>query len=162
LLIQVDDCQKEIEINDSIRKMIEKVVFLSFEQEEFHIPSEINIIFVDNNEIKELNNEHRGIDKPTDVLSFPLADFENGRLDMSEFDKDPETDLLLLGDIFISTEKCLAQAKDYGHSIEREMMFLVCHGVFHLLGYDHQTPQEEMVMFEKQEKVLSKLGLKRG
>ena len=111
-----------------------------------------NVIFVDSDKIKELNKTYRNIDRETDVISFALEDgeaninFEFGRL---------------LGDIYICVPKMKAQAKEYGHSIAREMGFLTVHGLLHLLGYDHMTKEEEKVMFAKQEEILNAYGLKR-
>ena len=111
-----------------------------------------NVIFVDSDKIRELNKTYRNIDRETDVISFALEDgeaninFEFGRL---------------LGDIYICVPKMKAQAKEYGHSIAREMGFLTIHGLLHLLGYDHMTKEEEKKMFAKQEEILNAYGLKR-
>ncbi len=111
-----------------------------------------NVIFVDSDKIRELNKTYRNIDRETDVISFALEDgeaninFEFGRL---------------LGDIYICVPKMKAQAKEYGHSIAREMGFLTVHGLLHLLGYDHMTKEEEKIMFAKQEEILNAYGLKR-
>ena len=111
-----------------------------------------NVIFVDSDKIRQLNREYRPIDKETDVISFALEDgeaninFEFGRL---------------LGDIYICVPRMKAQAKEYGHSLAREMGFLTIHGLLHLLGYDHMTKEEEKVMFAKQEEILDAYGLKR-
>ncbi len=109
---------------------------------------------VDNERIRGMNAEFRGIDRETDVLSFPLGDEEG-------FEVDPDTDAILLGDIVISLERANAQAEEYGHSFKREVAFLITHSLFHLLGYDHMTEDEEKEMFAKQEKVLQKLGITR-
>lgn len=103
---------------------------------------EISIALVDNEQIRDLNKMYRGIDEPTDVLSFPMDDE-------------------IWGDIIISTDKVISQAEEYGHSLERELGFLVVHGILHLLGYDHQTPEEEAVMRQKEEKILTELKLSR-
>ena len=111
-----------------------------------------NVIFVDSDKIRELNKTYRNIDRETDVISFALEDgeaninFEFGRL---------------LGDIYICVPKMKAQAKEYGHSIAREMGFLTVHGLLHLLGYDHMSKEEEKIMFAKQEEILNAYGLKR-
>ena len=109
-----------------------------------------------NEGIRELNKEHRDIDRETDVLSFPLGDDENG------YEVDPDTDAIMLGDIVISLEKAKQQAEEYGHSYRREVAFLLTHSLFHLLGYDHvNSEEEEKEMFGKQDKVLDKLGITR-
>lgn len=123
-------------------------------EEEIEDDAEVSLTFTDNEEIRKLNAEYRDIDRETDVLSFPLGD-ENG------YEVNPETDALLLGDIVISLEKAKAQAEEYGHTMKREVAFLIAHSLFHLLGYDHITPEEEKEMFAKQENVLSALGITR-
>ncbi len=111
-----------------------------------------NVIFVDKETIRKLNKDYRGIDRETDVISFALEDgeenipFEFGRL---------------LGDIYICVSKMQEQAKEYGHSVTREMGFLTVHGLLHLLGYDHMTKEEEKIMFQKQKEILDDYGLKR-
>lgn len=117
--------------------------------------AEVNLTVADNAEIHSLNLEYRQKDCATDVLSFPMSDGD-------EFDVDPETNRIILGDIVISAERAAEQAKEYGHSFEREMCFLATHSMFHLLGYDHEVSEkEEKIMFEKQDKVLQKLGISR-
>src|SRR5699024_4127387 len=96
---------------------------------------EVSISFVDNKRIRELNLEYRGVDAPTDVLSFPQYDEEDLIL--------PEGFPVILGDIIISLERALEQAEDFGHSLEREVVYLSIHGFFHLLGYDHETEEEQ-------------------
>ena len=111
-----------------------------------------NVIFVDSKTITELNKNYRGIDRETDVISFALEDGE----------KNPEFEFgRLLGDIYICVPKMRMQAKEYGHSLTREMGFLTIHGLLHLLGYDHMTKEEEKIMFAKQEEILNAYGLKR-
>ena len=117
--------------------------------------AEVSLTVVDNEEIRELNNEFRGKDSATDVLSFPMSD-------SGEYDVNPETGRIMLGDIVISSEKARQQAGEYGHSFEREMCFLATHSMFHLLGYDHELgEEEEKIMFQKQSKVLDRLGIVR-
>ncbi|MGI6130035.1 MAG: rRNA maturation RNase YbeY [bacterium] len=115
--------------------------------------SEVSVVLVDNNRIWELNKKWRGINSPTDVLSFALRDTEDSMQPMT--DDQPE----LLGDVIISVPLARLQAIEYGHSIERELAFLLSHGILHLLGYDHQTLQSEELMRTKQEKVLAAFGL---
>ena len=110
-----------------------------------------SIIFVDNEKIHELNKQFRGVDRPTDVISFALEDAEEEFL----------STIRVLGDIYISIPKMQEQAKEYGHSEKRELAFLVVHGLLHLLGYDHQTEEEEKVMFQIQEEMLNEEGISR-
>ena len=114
--------------------------------------AECNIIIVNDEEIHELNNRYRHIDRPTDVLTFALEDDKTCLLPKGK---------QVLGDIYISIDTARRQAKEYGHGIERELCFLATHGIYHLLGYDHQTKEEEKIMFQKQEEVLQKYGIKR-
>ena len=114
-----------------------------------------------------MNREHRGIDRPTDVLSFPNVDYEtpadfSGIEDSIEDYFDPESGELCLGDIVISVDKVLEQAKEYGHSPKREYAFLIAHSMLHLLGYDHMEPEEAAVMEHKQEEILNRLGITRN
>lgn len=134
---------------------IRKCCAAALDEEKIKGKAEVSLTIVGNEEIRELNREHRQKDSATDVLSFPLS--ENG-----EFDIDPETNRIMLGDIVISAERAAEQAKEYGHSFEREMCFLATHSMFHLLGYDHEiSEEEEKIMFDKQKKVLTKVGINR-
>ena len=110
-----------------------------------------NIIIVDNEYIHQLNKTYRGVDRPTDVISFALED--NGACE-TEFGR-------ILGDIYISIDQARIQAKEYGHSLKRELAFLSIHGFLHLLGYDHMTEEEEKEMFGRQEWILNEYGIKR-
>ena len=110
-----------------------------------------NIIIVDNEYIHQLNKTYRGVDRPTDVISFALED--NGACE-TEFGR-------ILGDIYISIVQARIQAKEYGHSLKRELAFLSIHGFLHLLGYDHMTEEEEKEMFGRQEWILNEYGIKR-
>ena len=113
------------------------------------LKKEFNLIFVTDEEIKRLNQTYRKIDRVTDVLSFALCDVLENEMKNS------------LGDIFIAVDQARRQASEYGHSLKREMAFLAVHGYLHLLGYDHQTKEEEEQMFAKQEAILLQAGLKR-
>ena len=160
--IAIDNEQDVIEYNSKLEELIIKTVETSLSHEGFSIPSEISILLTDDFNIQRINKEYRGIDRPTDVLSFPMTDISKGKLNASCGDFNMDENLLMLGDIVISMETVKRQAEEYGHSFEREMAFLVTHGMFHLLGYDHQNEKDEKEMIQKQEEVLEKLGLKRG
>lgn len=116
--------------------------------------AEVSITFVDDKTIQDLNRDHRGLNRPTDVLSF-------SQLEGEEMGDLPEGQPVPLGDIVVSLERCMEQAADYGHSFERELGFLVAHGMLHLMGYDHQTPEDEAAMMAKTEEILGGLGLTR-
>ena len=151
--------QDIIELCDEHLTIIENVVAKTLELEQFLTDTIVSVTAVDNNEIHSLNKEFRGVDRPTDVLSFPVVEFENGK--MIENSGDYFEDKLNLGDIIFSAEKLKEQSIEYGHSFERELGFLVCHSTLHLLGYDHETEDERQVMRQKEEKTLELLNLTR-
>lgn len=154
IYIEYSNEQDKLSPPDDFEKLVEDCTRAALEEEEIEDDAEVSVTLVDNARIRELNSEFREIDRETDVLSFPLGDDEG-------FEVDPDTDAILLGDIVISLEKAKSQSEEYGHSFKREVAFLVTHSLFHLLGYDHMTPEEETEMFAKQEKVLTKLGITR-
>lgn len=154
IFIDYNNEQDKLAPPEDIEALIEDCARAALEEEEIEDDAEVSVTLVDNARIRELNAEFREIDRETDVLSFPLGD-ENG------FEVDPDTDAILLGDIVISLEKAQSQAEEYGHGFRREVAFLITHSLFHLLGYDHITEEEEKEMFAKQEKVLEKLGITR-
>ena len=139
----------ELEIID-IKKIIKKIAKKINKVEKIKGKHTISFILVDSDKIWEINKEYRKIDSPTDVISFAAID---DSIDGSI----PEE----MGDIFICKERVLSQAQEYGHSVLREFAFLCTHGIYHLLGYDHQNAEEEKVMFEKQEKILKELKIER-
>ncbi|MCB7303261.1 rRNA maturation RNase YbeY [Bariatricus massiliensis] len=126
---------------------------------------QVELLLTMNGEIHEMNREFRQVDRPTDVLSFPMVDYEKPAffepLDTDESLFDPDTGELLLGNIVISKEKVLEQAEEYGHSPKREYAFLIAHSMLHLLGYDHMEENERRIMEEKQKAVLDGLGISR-
>lgn len=154
----ISNDQKKVKIPTGIRMLIRRCCNATLIMEKFHDSAEISVRFVDNEEIHALNKQYRDVDAPTDVLSFPL-----GRVDEDGnalYDENPETGAKVLGDIVISVEKAEEQAKEYEHSLQREMAFLTVHSMLHLLGYDHVNGGLEAVrMREKEETVLVQLGL---
>ena len=126
---------------------------------------QLNLTLTDNEGIHVINKEYRQIDRPTDVLSFPLVDYPEPNVfpdnleEMAEDYFDLDTGELMLGDIIISVEKCKGQAKEYGHSELREYSFLIVHSMLHLFGYDHMEDDERLVMEEKQREILDKAGI---
>ena len=125
----------------------------------------VDLTLVDDAAIREINREFRGIDAPTDVLSFPFLPAD-GPLSASSVERnagntDPDSGDLLLGDVVLSLERAEAQAREYGHSLKREIAFLLAHSALHLLGYDHVRPEDAAVMEAKQEKILADLGIHR-
>lgn len=154
IFIDYNNEQDKLTPPEDMEQLIEKCTAAALAEEEIGDDAEVSVTLVDSARIREMNAEFRGIDRETDVLSFPLGDEEG-------FEVDPDTDAILLGDIVISLEKAQSQAEEYGHSFGREVAFLITHSLFHLLGYDHMTEDEEKEMFAKQEKVLQRLGITR-
>ncbi|MBP3635246.1 MAG: rRNA maturation RNase YbeY [Bacilli bacterium] len=147
---------REIEVfnetNESLDEIRELNKLTSFLADYFNLDNIIfNVIIVDNNKIHEINKEYRNIDKETDVISFALED-----------DKSiTNNDIRVLGDIYISIDKAKQQSKEYGHSLKRELCFLATHGFLHLLGYDHINKEDEKIMFNLQDEILSAYGVGR-
>ena len=129
--------------------------------EEFPYQALVSVLLVENDEIQRINAEFRKKDSVTDVLSFPMLEMEDGKFLDEPGDMDIEEGHLFLGDIVICVPKAVEQAEAYGHTLERELAFLAVHGLYHLLGYDHEEPGREAVMNRKQEQVLSEIGLVR-
>lgn len=154
--VYIDDRQKKMKVPSGTRLLVRRACKAALRFENFPYPAEISVSFVDDEEIRKMNKEFRNIDASTDVLSFPLC--ENDEYETSE-----ETGCVALGDIVISIEHAQAQAEEYGHSFEREVAYLTVHSMLHLLGYDHEAGGLEQVrMREREEGVLSQLGLPRG
>jgi probable rRNA maturation factor len=158
----IENEQTQIEIPQALENLLGKTVLACLKQEVIRVACEINILLTDDESIRQINSQFRNIDAPTDVLSFPMADITKGRINDVGNDSDPNEGLLIIGDIVISAETAKKQSEQYGHTLERELAFLTAHGMYHLLGYDHEDEQDEKEMMEKQETVLDKLGLKRA
>lgn len=154
--IWISNEQETVELTaeqeDLIRQVAERALELAGAAFGTHVS--VSITLVDDAAITDLNRDHRGLASPTDVLSFSQLEGE----DMADL---PEGEPLPLGDIVISLERCVSQAAEYGHTFERELGFLTAHGMLHLLGWDHQTPEEEAAMMAKTEEILAGLGLSR-
>ncbi|MBQ4602311.1 MAG: rRNA maturation RNase YbeY [Clostridia bacterium] len=143
--------QDIIEVTPELKKLIVASVAESLKYEEFPDKCEVSVTLVDNEEIHVLNREYRDVDRPTDVLSFPI------------FDEDDMGGKTILGDIVLSLERAGEQAEEFGHSFEREVAFLTVHSMLHLLGYDHEEGKaQESEMFFRQEAILCKMGLARN
>ena len=143
--ILFDDRQDFIEINGDNCGAIEKAIEEVIKAEELEGDFEVSVSFVTNEEIKELNKEFRNVDSETDVLSFPMDDEFEG--------------VVLLGDIVLSTQRIIEQAKDFGHSLEREMAYLTVHSMLHLLGYDHMNDDEKSEMRSREKEIMKKLQI---
>ena len=154
------------DVDFNAEEVAEAVINQIADMEEVPYEFDIYVTMVDNASIQEINKEHRGIDRPTDVLSFPNLDFMTaGDFSLVEEDEvnyfDPETGMLLMGDIVISVDKVAEQALEYGHSKRREFAFLVAHSMLHLCGYDHMEEEEAAIMEAKQKEALEALGITR-
>ncbi|MEN1759763.1 rRNA maturation RNase YbeY [Anoxynatronum sibiricum] len=146
ILIDIDHRQDIITLTLQQEQLIQQAVTACYELEDWPKDFEVSLSFVMNEEIQTLNRDYRGKDQPTDVLSFPMDTTDNA----------PEK---LLGDIVISVEKMVDQATEYGHSVDREMIYLVVHSTLHLMGYDHMTEKDKQMMREKEETIMKRLAL---
>lgn len=162
-IILEQEYDRDLGIN--YEKIADKVINYALDYEKCPYEAEISLTLTDNNGIHEVNKEFRQIDKPTDVLSFPLIEYETpGEFDfLEEMDEcfNPETGELMLGDILISLDKVYEQANEYGHSVTREYAFLIAHSMLHLMGYDHMEENEAKIMEKKQEEILAALNIGR-
>lgn len=142
-----------VTVEEEIKELetVEKVLYSAIEKEKLEKVS-FNLIIVDNDYIHDLNKNYRNIDRETDVITFALEDEDTIVMPNEE---------RVLGDIYISIDRAKEQANEFGHSLLRELSFLAVHGFYHLLGYDHMTPEDEKVMFKKQEEVLEAYGIRR-
>lgn len=157
----IENEQDKEEWTSELEKLVRDVCEKALDSEECDFDAQISLTLTDNESIREINNEQRGIDRATDVLSFPMLEFdENGDCEDAFYETDG--DFVLLGDIVISMERAREQAEEYGHSFKREIAFLTAHSMLHLLGYDHvDDPEGEKIMFAKQENILQSLGITR-
>lgn len=158
--------ETDTELPFDVEKTVEQVALQILDTEGCPYEAQVNVLLTDNEGIRNYNREYRGIDRETDVLSFPNREFEYpSDFEIQEDEEadyfDPDTGELILGDIMISVDKVKEQALSYGHSLRREFAFLVAHSMLHLCGYDHELPQEAAVMEEKQERALKTLGITR-
>ncbi|MBQ8682832.1 MAG: rRNA maturation RNase YbeY [Selenomonadales bacterium] len=152
--IELSNQQEKLAVTQEIEDRIVEVLEEAARVHEVDELTEVSLMFTDDQTIHEMNLEYRGIDRPTDVLSFALEEGEE-----EEIYGGPEENLL--GDIIISVETAVRQAEEYGHSVEREMAFLALHGMLHLLGYDHMEEEERQEMRAQEEAILASLGITR-
>ena len=156
-----ENVQSVHELTNEILDAVKRVCEFTLGYEECNFDAQISITFTDDEDIRMINKEHRGIDSPTDVLSFPMLEFDaDGNISEDECEYDG--DRIVLGDIVINMERAAKQAEEYGHSFLREVAFLTAHSMLHLLGYDHVDDEEgERLMIHKQNEILNSLGFKR-
>jgi probable rRNA maturation factor len=156
----IDVTLDNINITDSHYEIIKKVIEGIYNIEKLSFDAYVSVIITDKEEIRQINLDERGIDSPTDVLSFPYLEYdENYKLitPLNKEDYDPEYNAVCLGDMVICYDKILEQAEEYGHSEERELSYLVAHSMYHLLGYDHITDELKKDMREKEERALNEI-----
>lgn len=149
----ITNLQEKVLLPQQWEVNLERIAQVCLEQENINPDAEISLVFVDDQEIRNLNKTYRDLDVPTDVLSFPM--YERGDDQLVNSDEE----VLLLGDIVISLETALRQAQEYGHSLEREVAYLMVHGLLHLLGYDHLVEEEKKIMRQREEELLTSVGL---
>lgn len=151
-----------IPCEELLRRCLEAVM----EAENCPYEAQVNVVITDNSSIQEVNRQFRDVDAPTDVLSFPMIDYDSPS-DFSHLEEaaqeyfDPDSGELMLGDMMISAEKVMEQAKAYGHSVEREFAFLTVHSLLHLCGYDHMEEADRLVMEQRQRVIMERLGIMR-
>ncbi len=153
-MILLFENKTDFDVTEDLAEMFECAVNTALEYEKFSSNVEVGLTLTDNAEIHRLNLKFRGIDRATDVLSFPMINFGEEETDFSG-------NAVPLGDIVISVDRAKEQAEEYGHSLKRELGFLTVHSMLHLMGYDHLNKEEERIMFGRQEEILNKMGLKR-
>lgn len=160
--LQIEE-ETEVVFDFAYKELAERVVEFTIDHEKFPFEAEVNLTLTDNDGIHEINKEYREIDRPTDVLSFPLISYETAgdfsKVEDEDDNFNPDTGEAMLGDIIISVPKVKEQAEEYGHSEEREYAFLIVHSMFHLFGYDHMTPEEASFMEDKQKEILNELHI---
>lgn len=155
-MMTLDFTDETNELTEEQAAQLESLLEFAAGKEGIADPCELSLTIVNNDKIHEINREYRGVDRPTDVISFALEELGEGEIEVIG-----EGIPRVLGDIIISIDKAREQAEEYGHSLERELGFLTVHGFLHLLGYDHETEEEEKLMFERQRVILNEFGLKR-
>lgn len=154
--LNIDFLDETNEISEQDQEQIEKLLNFAAGKEIVDNETEVSVTFVNNDRIQEINKEYRDKDKPTDVISFAMEELGEGEVALTGMDI-PR----VLGDIIISVEKTREQAEEYGHTFQRELGFLALHGFLHLLGYDHETEEDEKIMFSRQKVLLDEFGLQR-
>ena len=165
-MLYTENRQDKLEVTENFIERLSNVCDFALKEEGVECQYQISLLF-DNEEIREINNETRNIDRATDVLSFPMLDFEDKKVfnemylnyDFDETFKDG--DELILGDMVLSLERALEQSEEYGHSYEREVSYLVVHSILHLLGYDHMEEDDKKRMRKREEEILNKLQIRR-
>jgi probable rRNA maturation factor len=167
IMLYTDNRQNKIEVNEELINIINEVCEKALKAEEVNIPYQISLLFVDNEEIRDINRETRGIDKATDVLSFPMLDYPKDKVFKEVYKETKFNEIyldgeeLVLGDMVLSLERAKEQSIEYNHSFNREVCYLVVHSILHLLGYDHMEDEEKKRMRKREEEILGDLNITR-
>ena len=165
MTFEIENVYPEVILPD-YETVIKNVIEAALDYEKCPYEAQVYVLLTDNEEIHQINREHRQIDRPTDVLSFPMLSYEKAGdfsflEEESEDDFNPDTGEVMLGDIIISVDKVLEQAQSYGHSPKREFAFLIVHSMLHLFGYDHIDPKDAAIMEPKQKQILEEMHIVR-
>ena len=155
MIVYFENEQELLPVTYKLKMLVRRAIEATLDFEQYGNTCEVSVTFTDDASIHELNKKFRGVDRPTDVLSFPLFDYEG------ESEEPPVDELMgMLGDVVLSLETAARQAEEYGHSFEREVAFLTVHSMLHLLGYDHETSEaDEADMRQRQREIMERLGL---
>lgn len=166
-MILIDNRQNKIDVTEELESVIKDVINYTLKEEKLFVDNEVSVIFIDNEEIRAINSKQRGIDKITDVLSFPMLHYPQNKVFKDvyinyEFDQsDLYDDRLVIGDVALSLEKAKEQSEEFGHSFLRECAYLTVHSILHLLGYDHMEEDEKSIMRKREEEILSNFNISR-
>ncbi|CDM68629.1 Endoribonuclease YbeY [Clostridium bornimense] len=167
-MIYIENNQSKKEVKDELNDLLEEVINFTIEEEKVDVDVEVSLLYVDNEEIKNINKEFRKIDRVTDVLSFPMLSYPEGKVYKDIYYKDKEllernldNGVLILGDIVLSLERAEEQRIEFGHSFLREAAYLTVHSVLHLLGYDHINDSDKEKMRRREEEILNKFQITR-
>ena len=166
-MIYTDNRQEKLNVDEEFINSLEAVCDFVLKKEGVNCKYQISLLFVDNEEIREINRETRNIDRATDVLSFPMLDYPNKKffkdfyIDYNFDETFLDGDELVLGDIVLSLERALEQSEEYNHSYKREVSYLAVHSILHLLGYDHMEEDDKAIMRKREEELLGELKISR-
>ncbi|MBW9155034.1 rRNA maturation RNase YbeY [Clostridium sp. FP2] len=166
-MIFIDNRQNNIAVTQELEIVIKDVIEYTLKEEKLFIDNEVSVILIDNEEIKKINSKNRGIDKITDVLSFPMLDYPQNKvfkdvyIDYKFDQSDLNDERLVIGDVALSLEKAKEQSEEFGHSFVRECAYLTVHSILHLLGYDHMEEDEKNIMRKREEEILSNFKISR-
>ncbi len=166
-MINIENEQNLVEIDEELIKAITNIISYTLKDQKVSYEGEVSVLLVDNETIRDINRDNRNIDKETDVLSFPMIEYEPGKTYTDQYQNHKfgieyfDGEALVLGDVVISMEKAVEQANDYGHSTKREVCYLVVHSILHLLGYDHMNKDDKIKMRAEEEKILNAFEITR-